>query len=219
MGTETLATIRESVRTLGDYPRTPKYDDTFVNKQIQAGYAELHEVVADSHEGWWDKDGTVTTVANQAFIALPSDCWRVQAVDLVLGSCPSPLVRVGIDARNRYGSSSNQPAAYRLSSRGLELYPTPNAVYTLKVLYTPKVTPLEEDTEVEFMNMWDEYVIQYAIMQCHQRSERSIQECWAKLYDPTNGLKVRIANAAAERNEQEPKYIPLREDFDPYEVY
>jgi len=214
MGTETLASIRNTVRLRGDYPLSPKFTDAYVNKEIQAGWGELHELLADTHEGYLDKsDNTVRTVAQQPYVALPSDCWRVQAVDLILGGCPIELRRVGIGDRNRYGTNFDQPVVYRLSARGIELLPPPNAVYALTVYYTPKVTPLAETTPVEFYNNWDEFVIESAILRLHKRSERSIAEQMAALYTPETGLRARIAAAAGERNEQEPKYLQLREGY------
>jgi hypothetical protein len=82
-------------------------------------------------------------------VALPSDSWRVRAIDLIdSAGCQIELDQVGIDQRNRYGTIVARPVAYRLTARGIDLYPTPDQAYTLRLLYTPSAPDLRAPTFV-----------------------------------------------------------------------
>lgn len=205
MASVSLTTIRETVRTRGDYPRSAKFTDAYVNGEIQAAWSELYELVADLNEGYWDTSATVSTVSSQPYAALPADCWRVAGIDRLDGSDYVALDQVGIADRNRFGSTTSSPTAYRLSARGADLYPTPNGVYTLRVSYTPIVTPLSDATTIQLFNDWQEYVVYGALLRMHIREERSINETSAAL----GHCKERITRGASRRAEQEPKYLPL----------
>jgi hypothetical protein len=144
MSTIDLATLREVIRFRGDYQNVRKFPNSFVNREIQKSFGEFYALVDSTHEGWWDTDSTVTTVADQAYIALPPQTWRVKAVDRLDGSDYLELRQIGLADRNKYDSSHSEPLAYRLSARGIELYPTPEQAYTLRVLYTPIAPALQE---------------------------------------------------------------------------
>lgn len=217
MGSVNLLAIENTVRLQGDYQRSAKFTQAYVHGAIQAGWSELYELIADTWEGWWDKTGNVTTVASQSYIALPTDCWRVLGVDIADGTGWTELDQVTIADRNRFGSSLGQPAAFRLSSRGLELYQTPGAAYSLRITYTPIVTPLSSSTAIQFYNDWQEFVIESALLRLHTREGRGTQETWAKLYDPANGLKTRITRAASKRKASGPQYLNLHEGRGTYE--
>lgn len=208
------STIRSTVRFRGDYTNVRKFPNTDLNREIQNAFDKFWRIVADTHQGWWDKQGSVTTVASQAYIAAPADAWRVQAVDILRGSDYRPLAQVGIEARNRFGSTTGEPDAYRLSSRGLELYATPNAAYTLRVHYTPLPDTLDEDTEREWYTGWEDYVIEETLFQLDKRERKPLGDRMATLKAAEDALRA----GAGERRSGEPEYLVLREysDLDPY---
>lgn len=213
MATYDLSAIRSTVRLRGNYESSIKYTDAYVNTEIQSSWAELYEVIADTHEGWWVKDGTVTTSANVAFVALPADCWRVSGVDLLSGSEYLTLDQVTIADRNRFGTSNQQPRAYRLSSRGLELYPTPDTAYTIRVTYTPTYTALADSAQVDFHNDWHDYIIVGALKRLAERMKMPSAELASEL----ERVKQRVIAGASQRKSAEPEYLNLRERFGMYE--
>lgn len=208
-----MESILQAIRTRGDYLSSLTFKDSYITREAQAAYAELYELIALTHEGWWDKSSTVSTVAAQNYVALPEDCWRVQAVDILCGSEWRSLTQVGLKDRNRYQASTAQPEAYRLSARGAELFPTPNAIYTLRVSYTPIVGSIDDTNLQQFG--WDEYVIVGALLRLDQRSEKPIGERQQEL----ERCKLRIIAAANERKSSEPELLNLHmhdDDFDGY---
>lgn len=206
MATVTLASIRTTVRERADIPQSRKFTDAYVDAEIQTAWAELHELIEDENEGYWDKDTTVATVANQAYVALPADCWKVKGIDILDGGEYRELRQIQIGERNRYGSTTDEPDAYRLTERGADLFPTPNAVYTLRVTYARVVTPLS-GSSVTVPNEWHDYVIWSTIIKISTSEER-----------PTDGYETQLAKAVAritkgvsKRRQQEPEYLVLRE--------
>lgn len=210
MAQVSLASIRAVVRFRGDIPRSPKFTDTLVGTEIQAAWAELYELIEHTNEGWWDKSTNVTTASSVDFVGLPSDAWKVKAIDRQDGTEWCELNQIGIGDRNRYGATSDEPLAFRLSARGVELFPTPDAVYTLRVTYTPNFTPLDETATVELHNAWDEYIVYSAMIRLAVRQEQPIQELAAML----DAVKRRVITGASRRRQQEPEYLNLRETID-----
>lgn len=207
MSSITLASIRSTIRTRGDCPLSRKFTDAYVNAEAQTSWADLHELIEDVNEGYWDKDGTISTTASTAFVALPADCWKVKGIDILDGGEYRELRQIAIGERNRYGSSQDMPDAYRLTERGADLYPTPNAVYTLRVTYARVVTPLSESSPTVMPNEWHDYVIWSAILRIATSEERPINEYAAMLEQS----KQRITRGASKRRQQEPEYLVLRE--------
>jgi len=202
-----LQTIRGTVRLRGDYVNTQKFPDSYLNTEIQSAFTEFYELIADTYQGYWDTAANVTATTNVAFVALPADAWRVQAIDRLDGTDFLEMRQIGLEERNLFGSTTNKPAAYRLSSRGVELFPTPNATYTLRVTYTPIAPALAESTAREWYNGWEDYVITGALLRVDQRQERPLNERMAVL----DRCRARIVSGAQRRRSQEPQYIPLRE--------
>ena len=216
MATYDLAAIRGTVRLRGNYESSIKYTDTYINTEIQSAAAEWYELIADTHEGWWTKDGTVSTTGAQQFVALPADCWRVSGIDLLSGSDYLTLDQITIADRNRFGTSNAQPRAYRLSSRGAELYPTPDTTYTIRITYTPTYTQLSDGVFVDYHNDWHDYIIVGALKRLAERMKSPMAaEHGAELAR----VKQRIVEGASQRKSAEPEYLNLRERYGMYEEW
>jgi len=204
-----LATLRQIVRFRGDYQNVRKFPDADLDREIQGAFGEFYELVADTNEGWWDASAQVTTVSGQDYVALPADAWRVHGIDLLDSGDWVELLQVGRADRNRFGTDTDEPEAYRLTARGIDLMPTPNAVYTLRVTYTPTAPALQEAQPREWYNGWDEYVVTAALLRLDQREQRPVNERVGIL----DRLKQRVIAGASRRRGQEPDYLPLREGW------
>lgn len=201
-----LELLRDLVRNRGDYLSTRKFTDAYVNYEIQAAWVELFELIDDTHEGWWDAQGTITTTASVAYVALPATCKRVLAVDRLDGTEYRELRQVGIGDRNKFGSTTGEPVAYRLSSRGVEMFPTPSGVYTLRVTFSPICPALHESNGIE-LNGLHEYIVVGALLRMDQREQRPLAEREAEL----KRQRDRVVASATNRKQQEPEYLNLRD--------
>lgn len=202
------ADIRAAVRFRGDYQNVLKFPDADVNREIQSTFGDFWRIIADTHQGWWDKlDTSISTTANQAFVALPADCWRLQGLDLLDGSEYVELIQVGLEARNRFGTTAAMPEAYRTSARGCELYATPDKVYGLRFHYTPVPDALADGTSREWFTDWEEYVIEGTLLRLDRRERKPLGD----RQDAVDRAERALKSGASERRSQEPEYIPLRE--------
>lgn len=205
MATLTLADIRDLVRTRGDYRSPVKFTDAIVNREIQAAFGEFYELVADTNEGWWDTDSTLVTAPNTTFVALPTGTWRVQGIDRFDGTEPVGLLEIGVGERNRYGLEFGKPEAFRLTARGADLYPFPDAAYVLRVMYTPSAPQLLEVEPRDYYNGWEEYVVYAAMIRLAEQQERDTSTWQARV----DRQAARITGAASRRRAGEPERLLL----------
>lgn len=213
MATKTLAQIRSIVRFRGDFRNTVRLPDSAIDVEIQAAFGEGYELVADVNEGYFDTTATLSTVASQGFVALPSNAWRVRALDRLDGEDFCALEQVGIKDRNRYGSSRDKPLAYRLTARGADLYPTPDAIYSLRLTHTP-TAPTLGATPTEFYNGWEEYTVYGTLVRLALHDERDPGD-WLRQLEMQ---RMRIKGAASQRQAAGPEYLVLHdldEGYDP----
>ena len=214
MASITLSSVRTAVRERGDLPLSRKFSNDFVDREIQSAWTALHRLKEEVHEGYWDKEGTVTTTASVKFVALPADCKWVKGVDILDGTEYRELRQIAIGERNRYGQSTDMPDAYRLTERGIDLFPTPNAVYTLRVTYSRKVTALGASA-VEVDEEEQDYVVWSAILKVAPSEERPMNDYQAMV----DSAEAAIRTGASGRRQQEPEYLVLRDYAPHWELY
>ena len=215
MATKTLAQIRDTVRFRGTYENSTKFTTPLVNDEINAGLAELYELMADANEGYFDIKATTPTVANQDYVDLPATFWRLRGVDILIGGRYCELRQIGIADRNKFQTSTGRPEAYRTVAGGtrgrLELYPTPSGVETIRIVHTPTFTPLAADGDsFEYYNGNEDYVITAALLRLDQREEKPLGERQQELAR----IRDRIIRAVSQRRAAEPELIPLQRDYE-----
>lgn len=203
---KSLADIIAVVRFRGDFRNTIRFPDANLTTEIQAAWCELYELIADTNEGYFDVDSIDITVANQPYIPLPIDAWRVRAIDVQCGSEWRPLDQVGIADRNRFSSTPGDPVAYRLTARGADIFPVPSGAFTLRTTYTPIAPVLGSGRE--FYNGWEEYVVYGALLRLALNEQSERVSGWEKQLE---FQRARISRGASQRKAQEPDYLPLRD--------
>lgn len=202
--TKTLAEIRTIVRNRGDMRNTVRFPDAVIDTEIQAAFGEGYELIEQVNEGYFDTSTTGVTVAGQDFVALPTGTWKLRALDRLDGSDYVPMPRIGLKDRNRFGSQRSKPLVHRLTARGADLYPTPDAIYTLRFSYAP-VAPTLDGTAREFYNGWEEYSVFGALVRLYDTQGRDSSR-WQSQVDRT---RARILGAASGRDASGPEYLNL----------
>jgi hypothetical protein len=207
MATVTLSAMRDTIRFRGNYENSIKFTATRIDAEINAALAELHELMADTWEGYFDVATTTPTVAAQEHVDLPATFWRLRGVDILIAGRYRELRQIGFGERNDF-QTTGRPRAYRSAAGGargrLILYPTPNAVETIRINYVPTVTALVADGDtIEAYNAWSEFVITGALLRMDQREERPLGERQQEL----ERLRQRIVKAAGSRKAAEPELL------------
>ena len=215
MTAKSRAEIRSQIRLRGEYTNVRRFTPEYLNTEIQTAFNRFWGIVEEAHQGWWDTEGTIATVASQAFIALPTDAKVIKGIDRLDGGDYEPLSQIGLEDRHRFGGSgTGKPIAYRLSARGVELYKTPSRAYTLRVFYTPKPPQLTENEQREWFDGWEDFVIEKVLYELDSREGKPMNDRETKLAAAEKALR----SSANARRQQEPEYLALRElsDLDPY---
>ncbi len=103
---------------------------------------------------WWfnEYSTTLVTVASTEYVALPVDFVEMDSLQLTSGSnYPIKLCSIYDLTMWRAMSSVGQPTDYCLYQNRIELYPTPNAVFSLPIKYVRSLTALSADADT---NAW-----------------------------------------------------------------
>lgn len=210
MSSISRAQLRSTIRLRGDYTNVRRFPEAHLNTEIQTAFGHFWRIVDEARQGWWDTEDTVTTTASTAYVALPSNAKVVKGVDRLDGGEYVEMPQVGLDARHRLSSGTGKPVAHRLSSRGIELYPTPNSAYTIRVMFSPKAPQLAESETREWYDGWEDYVIEKVLLELDSREGRSLTDRLVKLEAAEKTLRA----SASARRQVEPEYLTLRETSD-----
>jgi hypothetical protein len=207
----TLATFRSRIRTLGDYPGSsgsvaPTFTDDFIDEQINDAVGQYCDLIDERWEGYRDTVTTMVTVANTATVSLPANFLKARAVDVLYDGRYISLTRLQI--RQTYGNDAQtaRPRGYLMRANVLELFPTPDAVYTIRLRYIPAASVLSDDADsIDIPNGWEGFIIHTALLKLDEREERPIGDRLAII----DRYRQRIISAAEDRNTAEPEYIPM----------
>lgn len=98
---------------------------------------------------WNEYSDTLATVASTAYVALPTDFIELDLLQVTIGSSDRPLKLRDMNSLvlMRSNSSAGQPTDYTLYRNRIELYRTPDAIYSLPIHYVRKLTVLSDDTD------------------------------------------------------------------------
>lgn len=201
----TLSTFRSRIRLLGDYSNSGVFTDAFLTDQVNEAIGEYSDLLDSVWEGYRDKTGTVATVASTATVALPADFLKARAVDILIdASRYVPLRQLQPGSAYGFDGTSGRPVGYLHVGANLELFPTPDAVYTIRLRYVPTATVLSADGDsVDIPNGWEGFVIHTALLRLDEREQRDVGERLAII----DRFRQRIIAAAGDRNASGPEYL------------
>ena len=216
MATITLTEFLLRMRRLGNYPSSgtnhpaSPISDTFLTDCLNNAISDYSDILDARWQGYRDTQATLATVANTATKALPTDLRTALAVDILEAGYYRPLKRLQNGRTYPFQAAAGIPIGYMLIGANLEFFPTPDAVYTVRVRYIPQATVLSSGgtTSMDIPNRWERYVVQLALLEVDQQQERSIQDRLSVIAK----LEAAVTAAAGDRNVAEPEYIPVPGD-------
>lgn len=212
MATITHTEFLARMRRLGNYPNTGNHpaspvSDTFLTDCLNDAISDYCDILDARWEGYRDTTGTVTTTANAATKALPTDCKTLLAVDILDAGEYRPLRRLEIERTYQFQGTTGIPQGYMVVGVNFEFFPTPDQAYTVRVRYVPQPPVLSASvspTSMDVPNRWERYIIRMALLAVDEQQERSIQDRLAIIAK----LEAAVTLAAGDRNVAEPEYIP-----------
>lgn len=203
--TITVSTIQSRVCTLCGIEDTLTADTPFTSTAmldfLKVGCEELAALVGErASEMYFATTGTVSTVDGTSTVAIPSgmaDLLRItwqksesEEIDLVRAT---PETMRAWPAN--WGDSECTAVYYRLLGSTIQLYPTPDAVYTLNLHYTTGLYPVSTASTFVGRDGWSQWITLYVCTLVRARQQKSAADFMELLYGPdheTGGLTARI---------------------------
>jgi hypothetical protein len=203
----TLEAFRSRIRDVGDYNNEDVFPDSFLDEQINDAIGEYCDLLDDKNVGYRDTTTTLVTVAGTATVELPDDFHKARAVDLLYDGRYRKLARLTNEQTygfERYGNA--RPVGYMRVGGDLELFPTPDTVYTLRLRYVPEAAVLvEDDDAIDIPNRWERFVIYTVLAVLDEAEERDS----APRLRVVAMIKARIEAAATQPDTSGPTYLPM----------
>ena len=218
----TLSQLRTRVRRMADMEGSNFISDSELNDYINSSYTELYDLLVSSNSEYFLSSTTSTVASGSSTITLPTDFYKLRAVDFYLNGRWYDIEQFSMNERNQDStlySSAGVEVRYRLQGSTLKLVPEDNAGGQYQIWYTPLPATLSADSdEIEEGNGWSEYVVVDAAIKCLQKEESSTTE----LMKIKSDLTKRVADMAAKRDSAKPKKIidsGNRFSYDSYRRY
>lgn len=203
----TLATLRTRARQLGDYENSTVFTDAVMTPWVNEAIGDYFDLLDEHFDGYRDTTGTVTTTASVATVALPAAFLKARAIDILDGGTYRQLRRFqpGPQALG-FDQATGRPVGYLHVGTNLELFPTPDAAYTIRLRYVPAMTALSADGDsIDVPNGWEGFIVHSILLRCDEREERPLGDRLAAI----DRYRARIVRASQNRNTAEPAYLPM----------
>lgn len=161
--TMTLREMRDAAQQRADLVGSGFVTDAEWNANLHGSMFELYDMlVAAQPVGYYATlpPYSFTTDGTSDRYALPSDFYKLQGVDVLVGAAPNyvTLKPYNFAERNRYAGVNGLPTSlgrasalrYRLIGNYLQLSPRAASGQTVQVWYVPKLSPLVETIVLTF---------------------------------------------------------------------
>ncbi len=205
MASVTLTTLRARVRELADMVGSDFVTDTATSLDafINASADELYDLLTLKFQDYNLSSTALTTANGTGTYALPSDFYKLMGVDITINGREMALNEFTFSERHRHqaGDVGSPALSYRIEGTNLRIRPTPTAVYSGTIWYTPtRALLVNAGDTLAGVSGWEEYVVVDAAIRCLAKEESDTTALERKLM----ALKQRIEEAAAVRSPAEP---------------
>lgn len=166
--TATLQSLRDRVAANADTPITANGFGAIaqVNQWLNDGLQEIHYLLANSGEDYFNATPQSITLNGAASYALNSDFYKAKGVDYVVGSDSFDVPRISPGERNIYQRRTVQPAdfGYRVLGPSITFVPPPSTGL-VRVNYVPQFAKLTVDGNLVHSSVpegWEAYAVAVA---------------------------------------------------------
>lgn len=184
------------------------FPDTKLDRWIKRSFTKLYDLIAKHNPDALVTvdDSTVATVSGTDSYSLPSDFYRLRAIDVQDSDGDwFPLGRAQIGARDRLNGTGSYRRwwKYRLmGSATLYIFPTPSAAAQLRIWYVPSPPDITA-TDFNFEAGWHTYLVAHVMVQWCAATE-SDPSTWAAIVEDERG---RIEAMASDLDDAEPDQV------------
>jgi hypothetical protein len=210
--TVSLTQLTTRSKQLADMVNSSFISSTEWTDYINAGYAELYDLVVASFEDYFTTTTTLTiTTGNTA--SLPAAFYKLRALDYSLNGTYVNCTQFNFSERNSLSSSTSALMAnragrqYRIVSDTIYIIPEDRAAGSYQLWYVPAITPLSAGGDLLPTSLskfgWEEYICIYAAERALNKQESDISVLAAMRVS----IAGRIVSMAANRNVDQPERI------------
>jgi len=189
----TLAQLRARLRILIDSPHTAIWSDVNINDMLNDAYTDVINEIGQRYPKYYTKTGTVATVANNPFTALPSDC---TTLNKLVDANGVPIVYTDSTKFALVDVGTGTPAGFDVAGRNIWWYPTPTAVASYTAYYHYLPASLSSDSSVpELPPNFHDIVCYGAAIKTRLAKEESLRE-YAEAYNSKLAMLLHQINIA-----------------------
>lgn len=164
--TRTLLELRTECRQRTEMEGSTFIADAELTRYLNQSIAKLYgKLVRAYGEQYFRSVSVVSTGAGSDTVALPTTFFKLLGVDVTIGGIVQSLEPLDWSRRAEYANvgavwASGYPIVYAIQPAKLQLYPTPNGVYSLSMHYIPHAVVLVSDSEtLDGYSGWEHYVV------------------------------------------------------------
>lgn len=125
-----------------------------VNVWLNNGYREVQKRLIKAGSNYYTIIKTTPTVANQRRYNLPEDLKKINRLEVITNTTPMPnenfvqISPITVNQVDLVVSGVGQPQYYFIDKNTLMLWPTPQSVQTLRLMYSYNVTDMVNDLDI-----------------------------------------------------------------------
>lgn len=210
--TTTLAQLRTTARRRADMENSTFVSDAELNDYINDAGSELYDLLVTMYRQYFHQTTTVTLVANTEAYSLPTDIYKLLAVNRLEGGVRYPLEQFMLDelpdweVDRLYPVLTGEVLRYRILGNQIYFAPKPTAGGTIELHYVPQYTKLTGDPDVvnyAFVNGWERFISIHAAIEMRSKEESPTDRLERNLAKVTQ----LITEAAANRDAGKPQRI------------
>ncbi len=210
----TLAQLQTRCRDRADMEGS-FISDSELTSYINASYAELYDLLVAAYEDYFITGPTSfsLTSSDNGVYALPSDFYKLKAVDFLIGGEYATIYPYDWNRRNQFTQATLRSRAYdfrvsyRIIGTNLRLEPRDDATGDYQLWYVPSYTALSDDTDVInttiSRNNWEEYIV----IDCAIKMLAKEESNTAHFEKEKRAMIDRIESMSGERDVDQPERV------------
>lgn len=194
-----ISTLRNRVRVLCGLPQftaTTTITTDMILDFLQTACVNLGGIVgAQADENYLSAFLEFPVVAGVSLISLPDDCTDLLRLSWIKSASEElDLEHAQPEEQRSYPSNWNgtYPVRYRLIGNAIELYPTPDAAYTLRAYYTTGIYVTSVADTILCRPFWDQWIVYHVCQMVRGVQQKSCPEFDAQLAMAERNLRDQL---------------------------
>ncbi len=187
------------------------YTETQVNVWLNNALIECQKKLLDCGEYWYLKCATTNLVQNESCYALPSDFLKLNLLQIRVQGTQSPgevwqtLWSATLSEASAFNFGNGQPCVVTIGKDCLILRQVPDTNYKIKIEYSYKVAPMDDDLNVPDVPLqYHEYI---ALLAARDGYAKDNSEPSSEFKEKMSDYKEMMTKDQIQRNRAQPRRV------------